>query len=59
LGGKAGLEGKMLPPPPPAPGQGAAGKPGPEGLSALEMEFEQTWEGAGELNDDDLQRMKR
>jgi hypothetical protein len=49
----------MLPPPPPAPGQGAAGKPGPEGLSALEMEFEQTWEGAGELNDDDLQRMKR
>jgi len=47
----------MLPPPPPGPGQ-STGKPGPE-LSALEMEFEQTWEGAGELNDDDLLRMRR
>lgn len=49
----------MLPPPPPGPGQTTTGKPGPEGLGALEMEFEQTWEGAGDLNEDDLLRMRR
>jgi len=50
---KAITEGKMLPPPPPARDSEA------EGLSALEMEFEQTWDGAGDLDEDDLDRMRR
>ena len=39
----------MLPPPPPAePAQAGAG-PG-----ALEVEFDQVWESAGELDDEDF-----